>query len=297
MFLCSFPVRGREASQCLRMPDSKELSAKQQADKQVAGQSEEPKNPENPETPEKPEKVGEAPPKEESKVEQEHDDASFEAVAQLLRSFTAHGSRRSKPLPLLLRGVIATIAHTGESVHRWEAVRVLIEIELLNILEAYQQDGKGHMPLVDGEAFGVRYARVKLSLSALPHEPFTMQRLCELLHEPRKYYSNMHKFFHSISKCLCGITEPNNPVDDYEYDEDEDRRHSNVLMAEPSVPEETTTPDTAMSSSSSDFSVATSAPWASTTLNATQANKKAKSFDGTTANHTAPPPDMDDEGT
>lgn len=33
-------------------------------------------------------------------------------------------------------------------------------------------------------------------------EPFTLQRLCELLVEPKKYYSRMNTFIRALEKCL-----------------------------------------------------------------------------------------------
>mmetsp|Transcript_14195 Transcript_14195/g.27025 ORF Transcript_14195/g.27025 Transcript_14195/m.27025 type:complete len:105 (+) Transcript_14195:395-709(+) len=38
--------------------------------------------------------------------------------------------------------------------------------------------------------------------------PFTLQRMCELLHEPRRYYTNTEKFFLAFSKLVCGISYP-----------------------------------------------------------------------------------------
>eukprot|EP00467_Chlorarachnion_reptans_P009427 CAMPEP_0114514746 /NCGR_PEP_ID=MMETSP0109-20121206/16328_1 /TAXON_ID=29199 /ORGANISM="Chlorarachnion reptans, Strain CCCM449" /LENGTH=243 /DNA_ID=CAMNT_0001694827 /DNA_START=282 /DNA_END=1014 /DNA_ORIENTATION=+ len=61
---------------------------------------------------------------------------------------------------------------------------------------------------VDGEAFEVRYKRVLDFMEDFKRPPFTLQRICELLDEPQRYYKSTEKFFLAFSKMVCGISYP-----------------------------------------------------------------------------------------
>lgn len=36
--------------------------------------------------------------------------------------------------------------------------------------------------------------------------PFTIQRICELILEPEKYYKNTNKYIHALLKCLLVVS-------------------------------------------------------------------------------------------
>jgi len=62
---------------------------------------------------------------------------------------------------------------------------------------------------LDGETFELRYKRVQDYLQKFPRAPFTLQRMAELLTEPRRYYNSTAKFFLAFSKLVCGISARN----------------------------------------------------------------------------------------
>ena len=81
----------------------------------------------------------------------------------------------------------------------WSAVKKLIGVQLKNVVEAYRSTSE-KPPDLDGESFEERYSRASKFIDDFPWAPFTLQRMCELLVEPRRYYSNLEKFFLAFTK-------------------------------------------------------------------------------------------------
>lgn len=106
-----------------------------------------------------------------------------------------------------LEVLIWEIASTGNSSFVWAAIKVLLSAALEKVMASYLSS-QPTPPDVDGESYEVRNARVKDFLSAFSVPPFTLQRMAELLAEPRRYYSNGAKFFVAFSKLVCGIKTP-----------------------------------------------------------------------------------------
>jgi len=62
---------------------------------------------------------------------------------------------------------------------------------------------------LDGETYEQRLKRVQDYLLKFPRAPFTLQRMAELLFEPKRYYNSTGKFFLAFSKLVCGISARN----------------------------------------------------------------------------------------
>ena len=69
-----------------------------------------------------------------------------------------------------------------------------------------KNDSKFNGGTVDGEDFETRFSRCRDFLSRFQRPPFTLQRMCELLAEPKRYYSTAEKFLRAFSKTVCGIS-------------------------------------------------------------------------------------------
>jgi len=59
---------------------------------------------------------------------------------------------------------------------------------------------------VDEESLEVRFQRVLFALNDFYKPPFTFQRICDLLLEPRLYSKNVNKFLGAFSKLVLGIS-------------------------------------------------------------------------------------------
>jgi len=104
-----------------------------------------------------------------------------------------------------LVSVLKDIAKTGGTRYDWHTIAALAVIQLQLIIDDYELSS-GKPPDIDGETFAERYQRVRNGLLSFLRAPFTMQRICELLTEPRRYYRTTSKFFLAFSKLVCGIS-------------------------------------------------------------------------------------------
>ena len=103
---------------------------------------------------------------------------------------------------------LKVIAKTGRAEVDWPHLRKILFTRVDKILEEYKSAGRGEQPDIDGESFDLRYGRFRESLEGMDRAPFTVQRMCEILLTPRQYSSSARKFFHSVGKCVTGITRP-----------------------------------------------------------------------------------------
>jgi len=126
-------------------------------------------------------------------------------VQQAIDDFVAQNSESNKDLGALIK-VFQEIKLHGDAIYRWDSLKHLVLIQLQNVLDEYKEAGEGKLPPVDGESFEVRYGRLKQFLNDFAIPPFTIQRMAELLIEPRRHYRNADTFFFSFCKLVYGIS-------------------------------------------------------------------------------------------
>lgn len=110
-----------------------------------------------------------------------------------------------------LRGVLAETAVTGVVRYKWALVRPLLEFAIVKVMRDYDthsQDDVGPSRYSScGETVTQTLDRFKTLLSSFSDAPWTVQRLCELVLEPRKQYTQLHKVALAIEKCLLVTSE------------------------------------------------------------------------------------------
>lgn len=129
-------------------------------------------------------------------------------IEQSINDFVQLNGTKAKDLGPLM-SVLKDIANAGTTKYVWPKLVALIRVQLQNVIDQYDADGCGECPDLFGESFEVRYCRVQKQLEDFEEPPFTLQRMCELLTAPKRYYRNKDKFFHSFSKTVFGISYPN----------------------------------------------------------------------------------------
>jgi len=130
-------------------------------------------------------------------------------IDAFINSITDNESKK-KPLGPLVQ-VFRDIAKTANSKFTWKSLRRLIRHQLQLVIDDYSATSP-KVPDVDGESFEVRQVRVLGIIDEWPREPFTLQRICELLVDAKRMYPTTAKFFLAFSKLVCGITA--RPFDD-----------------------------------------------------------------------------------
>jgi len=109
-----------------------------------------------------------------------------------------------------LENIIGDVARTGvASSYPWEALRVLLARKVELVLGDFWHDVPD-FPVQEGESFE-HVAIEPLTRSLLePHRsgaPFTVQRLCELLREPRVMYKSTRKYLYALQRVVV-VTMP-----------------------------------------------------------------------------------------
>eukprot|EP00877_Chromochloris_zofingiensis_P008687 jgi/Chrzof1/4071/Cz13g19050.t1 len=110
-----------------------------------------------------------------------------------------------------LRGVLAEVAITGKVRYKWPLLRPLVvfamERMLLDLNTNSQVEVGPPAPLLYDENLPQLLERFKSYLWRFQDAPWTIQRLCELVLEPQKQYTKLHKLVLAIDKLLLVTTE------------------------------------------------------------------------------------------
>eukprot|EP01094_Clydonella_sp_ATCC50884_P028044 TRINITY_DN8304_c0_g1_i1.p1 TRINITY_DN8304_c0_g1~~TRINITY_DN8304_c0_g1_i1.p1 ORF type:complete len:249 (+),score=96.15 TRINITY_DN8304_c0_g1_i1:176-922(+) len=101
---------------------------------------------------------------------------------------------RSAP-PDSLVSLVRHVARFGVTCYPWDSMRVLVANTLAVNLSAFAEKHSSSLPEVQQ-----RYARIRTSLECMPHPPFTIQRICEIVLCPEKYYKHATKLLNALEK-------------------------------------------------------------------------------------------------
>jgi serine/threonine-protein phosphatase 4 regulatory subunit 2 len=117
---------------------------------------------------------------------------------EVLAAFSSGDDRTiTEPLQAVLRD----IASSGQMRFAWPQLKVLLAAKVQQVCADYYETNK------DVDASGEPYAdslkRLLALLDEFPNAPFTSQRLCELLVDPRRVYaSSTRKMMNAVEKLL-----------------------------------------------------------------------------------------------
>lgn len=110
-----------------------------------------------------------------------------------------------------LRGVLAETALTGRIRYKWILIKPLVEHLLEKVL--YDFDVESAIEVGPskfssyGESVPQLLDRFRLQIGTFHAAPWTLQRLVELLLEPQKQYSKLHKVALAVDKLLLVTSE------------------------------------------------------------------------------------------
>jgi serine/threonine-protein phosphatase 4 regulatory subunit 2 len=93
--------------------------------------------------------------------------------------------------------VIKQCSLTGEFIYDWKVFKVAIKERISNILCEYDKE---RVPEFENSN---EYKLLISDLDKLNQTPFTIQRICDLLNEPKRHYKyNCNKFIFSFHKMV-----------------------------------------------------------------------------------------------
>ena len=109
------------------------------------------------------------------------------------------------------------VAKTGNALFAWNKVKPLFKRKLEMIIKDFQEtsptDTLPLQPNVEVFKFDQMKERVFEQLESYTGIPFTVQRLCELMVQPKKHYKRTDKFMRGLEKVMLVVsTVDPNPV-------------------------------------------------------------------------------------
>jgi len=117
------------------------------------------------------------------------------------------------PLPTIpksLEDYLIYVAKSGNTVFPWNKIKPLIKSKLEIIIREFNEScPEGHlpkMPNVDVFKFSEMKDRIMEQLESYTGTPFTIQRLCELLVQPKRHYKRTDKFMRGLEKVMLVVS-------------------------------------------------------------------------------------------
>jgi len=117
------------------------------------------------------------------------------------------------PLPVIpksLEDYLVYVAKSGNTVFPWNKIKPLIKSKLEIIIREFNEScPEGNlpkMPNVESFKFGEMKERIMEQLESYTGTPFTVQRLCELLVQPKRHYKRTDKFMRGLEKVMLVVS-------------------------------------------------------------------------------------------
>lgn len=131
-----------------------------------------------------------------------------EEVLQILERFT---KLKPKDIPKELDDYLGYVAKTGDTVYRWSHVKYLFREKLIRVIKDFHEttpsiEDLPQYPNVDPFNYESMKSALLERLELFSAAPFTVQRLCELLTDPRKQYSRIDKFMRALEKNILVVS-------------------------------------------------------------------------------------------
>ncbi|KAJ3603019.1 hypothetical protein NHX12_030763 [Muraenolepis orangiensis] len=127
--------------------------------------------------------------------------------SEALKDFDKKGKQETFPL---LEQFLCHIAKTGETLVQWPQFKNYFLFKLESVMEDFrasvpEQRGPAN-PNVESVPFEDMKERILKIVQAYNGIPFTIQRLCELLTEPKRNYTGTEKFLRGIEKNVMVVS-------------------------------------------------------------------------------------------
>jgi len=107
-------------------------------------------------------------------------------------------------IPTTLETVLIKIASNGEMPFdfEWKQISQLVKRKILYCIDSMNTKAQYQPAEEYTDSCDLLLQRMEMFTEA----PFTIQRICELILEPEKYYKNTNKYIHALLKCLLVVS-------------------------------------------------------------------------------------------
>ncbi|KAM7293624.1 putative serine/threonine protein phosphatase 4 regulatory subunit [Ixodes scapularis] len=137
----------------------------------------------------------------------------------LLDELTDFASQKPAEIPTSLDEYLGNVAKTGDTLFPWQNLKPLLcrklELVMNEFYKQYPTDDLPALPNVEPFKYEDMKAKILESINCFTSAPFTIQRLCELVVDPRKHYRRTDKFMRGLEKNVLVVStvEPKSAVD------------------------------------------------------------------------------------
>ncbi|XP_033106738.1 serine/threonine-protein phosphatase 4 regulatory subunit 2-B-like [Anneissia japonica] len=129
-----------------------------------------------------------------------------ETILDALNDF----ERKPSPnVPPVLENLLIWIAKTGDTLYPWKKLKPLFICKLENVIQEYVTVNAEEVllaPNVENVDFDDMRQRLVKAINTFSYAPFTIQRLCELVTDPKRYYKRSDKFMRGIEKNIMVVS-------------------------------------------------------------------------------------------
>ncbi|CAG2060031.1 unnamed protein product [Timema podura] len=135
----------------------------------------------------------------------------------ILQTLEEYSKLKPKDIPNELEDYLCYVAKTGDPVFQWSFVKFLFREKLLKAIRIFLETNPSTeispCPNVEGFSFETMKDNLVERLESFSSAPFTVQRICELLINPKKEYKRIDKYLRAIEKNFLVVStkEPGAP--------------------------------------------------------------------------------------
>ncbi|KAH9496310.1 hypothetical protein Btru_010572 [Bulinus truncatus] len=127
-----------------------------------------------------------------------------------LDAITAYSKNPTPEIPPILEQYLNGVAKNGETLFHWPLLKPLIvgkmEQVIAELRKGLSSENIPTRPNVENVQFDVMHKRIMESLQKFNGAPFTIQRLCELLIDPKQHYKRSDKFMRGLEKNVLVVS-------------------------------------------------------------------------------------------
>lgn len=130
-----------------------------------------------------------------------------EEILGVLKSFE---EAPSKDIPPILEDYFRSVAKTGKTLFPWQHLKMAFIQKVEQVMEQFCKedpcDRLKPVPNVENTKFEELRQRIIDAMQKFTGAPFTVQRICELVTQPKKHYTQCDKFMRGIEKNVMVVS-------------------------------------------------------------------------------------------
>ncbi|XP_076243874.1 uncharacterized protein LOC143185052 [Calliopsis andreniformis] len=134
----------------------------------------------------------------------------MENLEEVLQALDEFQKMRPSEIPRELEDYLCWVAKTGDPVYQWSLIKTLFREKLTRVMTDFYEScptlDLAPCPNVDNFNYDTMKSNLLERLESFANAPFTVQRICELLTDPRKQYSRVDKFMRAIEKNILVVS-------------------------------------------------------------------------------------------